>query len=146
MILTLMKSIRFLAVSAILTLAGCATRGAAYAKAHPEISPTHRQILITGKIPGGTAAAGMTKEQVRLAVGSPKRIKQASTGEAWVYVHQRFLDVSPRDETDAAFGAGPDRQRNFTETAHLGPRPSVTEKATVFFRGDRATHVVIGRE
>ena len=106
----------------------------------------YRQILSTGKIPGGAAVAGMTKEQVKLAVGSPKRTEQAGAGEAWLYVHQRFLDTSPREDADAAFDTGPDRQRNFTETAHLGPRPSVIEKATVFFRGDRATHVVIGRE
>ncbi len=96
-------------------------------------------------IPGGMAAEGMTKEQVRLAVGNPKRLEQTAAGDVWVYVHERFLDVSPADDPSAAYGSGPNAQRNFTETANLGPRPSVHEVAKVFFRGDRVTHVQIGR-
>ena len=92
------------------------------------------------------AVGGMTKEQVKLAVGDPKRLQQTGAGDVWVYVHERFLDVSPADDPGAAYGTGPNAQRNFTETANLGPRPSVRETARVFFRGDRATHVQIGRE
>lgn len=101
----------------------------------------HRQILSTGKIPGGMAAAGMTMEQVKLALGNAREHESLNGGEAWVYVHQRFLDISPRDDAGAAYGTGPNNQRNFTETANLGPRPSVIEKARVFFRGDRVTQV-----
>ena len=143
----LTKLSALIAAAAILHLAGCASSPRiAYAKAHPELAPAHRQILLSGKIPGGMAAEGMTKEQVKLAVGSPKRLEQAGTGDVWVYVHERFLDISPADASGAAYGTGPNAQRNFTETANLGPRPSVRETARVFFRGDRATHVQIGRE
>ena len=134
------------AAVAISCLVGCASPRTAYAKAHPELSPTHRQILMTGKIPGGMAVGGMTKEQVKLAVGNPKRLEQTPAGDVWVYVHERFLDISPADAPGAAYGTGPNAQRNFTETTNLGPRPSVRETARVFFRGDRATHVQIGRE
>ena len=131
----LTKLSALIAAAAILHLAGCASSPRiAYVKAHPELSPAHRQILLSGKIPGGMAAEGMTKDQVKLAVGSPKRLEQTGTGDVWVYVHERFLDISLN------------AQRNFTETANLGPRPSVRETARVFFRGDRATHVQIGRE
>ncbi|MEO6739310.1 MAG: hypothetical protein ABIP20_03600 [Chthoniobacteraceae bacterium] len=76
-----MKSIRLLALAAIFCLPGCSAPGATYAKAHPELSPVHRQILVTGRIPGGVAAAGMTMEQVKVAVGNPRQREQLSGGE-----------------------------------------------------------------
>ena len=106
----------------------------------------HRQILMSGKIPGGVAAAGMTMEQVKMAVGNPRQREPLNGGEVWIFVHERFVDISPRDDAGAAFSSGPNSQRNFTETANLGPRPSVIEKARVFFRGDRVTQVQITRE
>ena len=141
-----MKSIWLLALSTVFCLPGCSTSGATYAKAHPELSPIHRQILMTGRIPGGVAAEGMTMEQVRAAVGNPRQREQLSGGEVWSYVHERFPDISPRDDAGAVFGSGPNSQRNFTETANLGPRPSVVEKARVFFRGERVTQVQLARE
>lgn len=133
-------------VLAVSGFAGCSTPGAMYVKAHPELSPVHRQIITTGRIPGGTTAAGMTMEQVTAAVGNPRQREQLNGGEVWLYVHERFLDISPRDSAGAAFSSGPNSQRNFTETANLGPRPSVVEKARVFFRGDRVTQVQLTRE
>ncbi len=141
-----MKHFFLFAAAVIFTIAGCATPGANYVKAHPELSAMHKQILTTGKIPGGAAAAGLTMEQVKLAVGNPSQREQISGGEAWTYVHERFLDISPRDDAGAAYGSGANGQRNFTETANLGPRPSVVEKARVFFRGDRVTQVQLTRE
>ncbi len=101
---------------------------------------------MTGKIPGGVSAAGMTMEQVKAAVGNPRQREQLTGGEVWTYVHERYLDISPRDDAGATFGSGPNSQRNFTETANLGPRPAVIEKARVFFRGDRVTQVQLTRE
>ena len=141
-----MKTFWLLAGIAISCLAGCASPGATYARAHPELSPMHRQILMSGKIPGGVAAAGMTMEQVKVAVGNPRQREPLNGGEVWIFVHERFVDISPRDDAGAAFSSGPNSQRNFTETANLGPRPSVIEKARVFFRGDRVTQVQITRE
>ena len=131
---------------AVAGLTGCASPGAAYAKAHPDLPPIHRQILTTGRIPGGNAAAGMTMEQVKAAVGNPSHREQLTGGEVWTYVHERYLDISPRDDAGANFGSGPNSQRNFTETANLGPRPAVIEKARVFFRGDRVSQVQITRD
>jgi outer membrane protein assembly factor BamE (lipoprotein component of BamABCDE complex) len=141
-----MKQIGLFALSVAACLAACSTPAASYAKAHPELSPMHRQILVTGRIPGGAAAAGLTMEQVKLAVGSPRQRERLNDGEVWVYVHERHLDISPRDDPSTVYGWAPNSQRNFTETAVLGPRRSVVEKARVFFRGDRVTQVQITRE
>lgn len=141
-----MNHLWLFALVAAFGFAGCATPGATYAKAHPKLSPVHRQIIITGRIPGGATAAGMTMEQVKVAVGNPRQHEQLNGGEVWLYMHERFLDISPRDDVGAVFGSGPNSQRNFTETANLGPRPSVVEKARVFFHGDRVTQVQLTRE
>lgn len=146
MSLRFMQHLCLFAVVAACGLAGCATPGVTYARAHPELSPIQRQIIITGRIPGGATAAGMTMEQVKVAVGNPRQREQLNGGEVWLYVHERFLDINPRDDAGAAFGSGPNSQRNFTETANLGPRPSVVEKARVFFHGDRVTQVQLTRE
>lgn len=141
-----MKHLCLVAVIAVGGFTGCATPGATYAKAHPELSPIHRQIITTGRIPGGATAAGMTMEQVKVAVGNPTQREQLNGGEVWLYVYERFLDIDPRDAASTAFSSGPNSQRNFTETANLGPRPSVVEKARVFFHGDRVTQVQLTRE
>ena len=65
--------------------------------------------------------SGMTKEQVKLAVGNPKRLEQTAAGDVWVYIHERFLDVSPADDPGAAYGTGPNAQRNFHRDGK--PRP-----------------------
>lgn len=88
----------------------------------------------------------MSKEQVRLAMGNPDRFEKFNGQDVWVYVRQKFADISPAEDPSAVYGSGPNAQRNFTETANLGPRPSVHELTAVFFRGDRATHAEISRQ
>jgi outer membrane protein assembly factor BamE (lipoprotein component of BamABCDE complex) len=88
----------------------------------------------------------MTKEQVGLAMGSPATFLKINGDDAWVYVHQQYVDISPRSDSNSTYGSGFNSQRNFTETAKLGPRPSIYEKTTIFFRGDRASHARITLE
>lgn len=141
-----MKAACFTIALAISCFSGCSTPGSRYAKGHPELSAVHRQILTTGNVPGGFAVGGMTKEQVRLAAGNPARVERFDGQEAWVYVHERFLDIDPHDDPGAKFGSASNNQRNFTETANLGPRPSANEVTTVFFKGDRATHTQLSQQ
>lgn len=82
----------------------------------------------------------------RLAMGDPARLEKSNGEEVWVYVRQTFLDVGPGEDPGSPYGSGPNDQRNFTETASLGPRPSVNEVTGIFFRGDVATHAQITRE
>src|SRR5215207_4438195 len=114
-----MKAACFLAVLGIFCFAGCSTPGSQYARLHPELPAAHREILSTGTIPGGSAVEGMTKDQVTLAVGNPTRVEKFNGGVVWIYVRQRFVDMSPEEDRGSAFGSGSNSQRNFTETAHL---------------------------
>jgi outer membrane protein assembly factor BamE (lipoprotein component of BamABCDE complex) len=130
----------------ILCFSGCSTPGSQYAKAHPELSAAHREILINGEIPGGVAVEGMTKEQIRLAIGDPTRLDTLNGQSVWVYVRQRFVDISPDKDSASQFGSGSFSQQNFTEKTNVGPRPSIKEVTTVFFNGDRATRAQLSRE
>ena len=141
-----MRSACLLAALAIACFSGCSTPGSQYAKAHPELSRAHRTILTTGIIPGGGAVEGMGKEQIRLAVGDPARVEKFNGRDVWVYVHEHFVDMSPGDDPHAQYGSGPNNQRNFTETANLGPRPMIKDVTSIFFQGDRATHARISQE
>ena len=116
-----MKLLGFIALFALSCLSGCSTPGATYARAHPELSAAHRQILAAGKVPGGSAVEGMTQEQVRLAIGVPTTFEKINGEDAWIYDHERFSEISTRND--------------FTARAD--------EKMTIFFRGDRAGYAQI---
>ena len=131
---------------ALLCFTGCSTPGSQYAKAHPELPPAHRQILATGEIPGGIAVEGMTKAQIRLAKGNPNRSEMLNGQDVWAYIHNRFTDILPADDSGPKFGSGSSNQKNFTETANSGVRPTINEVTSIFFNGDRATHAQISQE
>ena len=141
-----MKSACYIAAIAIFCFSGCSTPGSHYAKAHPELSPSHSKILITGEIPGGFAVAGMTKAQIRLAKGSPTKFDTLNGQDVWVYVHNRFTDIIPADDSGPKNGSGPNNQKNFTETANSGVRPTINELTSIFFNEDRATHAQVSQE
>src|SRR5580704_15762741 len=90
-----MKSIAPLLLATVAcALAGCATPSQTYAKQHPELPAAQLQILKTGKIPDGTAVAGMTQEQVKLAMGiEPAQYTKIDGLDAWVYVQKKLSTV-----------------------------------------------------
>jgi outer membrane protein assembly factor BamE (lipoprotein component of BamABCDE complex) len=125
-----MKTICFIVVVAVFCVSGCSSPGSQYAKAHPELSPTHRNILITGRIPGGDAVEGMTKEQVKLAMGNPTKSETVNGQDVWIYVN------------DTGFSFVADNQSNLTSSpshADPGSRLLTTETMTIYFQGDHAT-------
>jgi hypothetical protein len=123
-------------------LAGCATPGQTYAQQHPELPAAQLQILKTGKIPDGTAVAGMTQEQVKLAMGiEPAQYTKVDGQDAWVYVQKKLsasgftaanqMDSNRRDNRS---------QHPMGEGESHAPEDQVQIKTTVYFQGDRATH------
>jgi len=138
-----MKSLSLAAtLFSICALTGCVSQGQSYASKHPELSPAQRQILVSGKIPSGDAVAGLTRAQVKLAMGGdPATFDKINGEDAWVYVHKKAV---ARDASEDAGHAAPsssfDSNRSFTEAENFGPRTDVDVKTTIFFQGDRATH------
>ena len=122
------------------SLSGCSTPGSSYASAHPGLSPTHRQIFMTGMIPGGDAVAGMTREQVKLAMGrSPTTFESFGGQDVWIYVRPKFIPHSHDDEDNAPYSKFNDHGSSKKEKVFV-PRPAANVKTTIFFQGDRAIH------
>jgi outer membrane protein assembly factor BamE (lipoprotein component of BamABCDE complex) len=146
-----MKSLFFLLVAAamLLFLPGCATPGAGYAAKHPELTPGQRQILITGKIPPGEDVAGLTREQVKLAVGKdPATYDKVGDQDVWIYVQKKavsrdkFADMRGNDGGTSSM----ENTHSFTESEDFAPRSDVDVKTRIFFRGNAATGAQVSEE
>jgi len=137
-ILHTMKTIFSIAVVGIFCISGCATPGSRYADAHPELSPEHRRVLVTGRISAGDEVQGLTKEQITFAMGRPKKIEKHDDQEAWIYTKGKGFPFVP----DSQFTPDYD-QLNLGD---LGDCPMIEEKTTVFFKGNQATFAQITQE
>jgi hypothetical protein len=127
-------------------LASCTTPGQAYVRKHPELPAAHRQILASGKIPSGDAVAGLTHDEVRLAMnGAPATFDKINGEEAWIYLRKNTL---PPDSIEAP--RTPAGSSLNTHDAFSAPAPGLDVdgmvKTTIFFQGDRATHADISQE
>ncbi len=125
-------------------LSGCATPAQTYAKQHPELSPQQLQILNTGRIPDGTAVAGMTQEQVKIAMGiEPAQYTKADGQDAWVYVQKR-LSTTGITAIDPTIDRRDKRSRqSLMEGESHAPADQALTKTTVYFQGDRATRAEV---
>jgi len=127
---------------ALLLLAACTNEGQIYAKQHPELNPAQRKILATGKIPDGTAVAGLTRDQVRMAVGTdPYTFDRVGSEDVWIFSHKKAVAVDPTFANTPA-DSTLDKAHGYTETEseQKTPRMDVDVKTTVFFDGNIATH------
>ena len=135
-----------LAIPALLLLAsclisGCGTPGITYAKQHPELPPAHLQILKTGKVPDGDAIAGMTREQVQIAMGvEPAQYTKVDGHDAWVYVRKNLSPAPLVSDSTPQI----DRQDNRNKGSLLDTPDQLQTreqtKTTIIFDGNVATH------
>jgi hypothetical protein len=139
-----MKStIPFVALLIVFALCGCGTVGEKYVSQHPELSPEHQAILKTGKVPDGTAIAGMTREQVQLAMGiDPTQYTKIDGQDAWVYVRKRLAASSLSTSVPEL-----DRRDSRNRSDLPEDRPSSQDqgfiKTTIFFQGEVATRAEV---
>jgi len=135
-------TIPLLALVAAAALAGCASPSQNYAKQHPELPAQHLQILNSGKIPDGTAVAGMTREQVQLVMGvEPVQYLKVDGHDAWVYVKKKLSSAGINSGNDATFNHRDNRsQHSMAEGEAHAPGDQPTTKTTVYFDGETATH------
>ena len=136
------NSISLFALLTLGLLSGCANPGQSYASKHPELSATHRQILATGKVPSGDAIAGMTGEQVKLAMGGYPAVFDKVGGEnAWVYVHRKTVTAKPDEDVTMKPNSGRHGKKNKSpESGRAETGKAVDVKTTIFFVKDVATH------
>lgn len=122
---------------------GCETPGTAYVKQHPELTPQQRQIFIQKKVSDIHAVAGLTKQQIRVALGEPTQFDNIEGDEAWVYIQGpgasspgsvSRLGVAGGDLGGLAPGQG------------SGGLNAGGVRTTIFFDGDQATRATVAHE
>jgi hypothetical protein len=136
-----------------LILCACANQGQSYASKHPELSPEHRKILMSGRIPDGSAVAGMTREQVRLAMGvDPAQFTKIDDMDAWVFVKQQGKYAEPEAQQGHFYENGPTGSSGSwvdhepSSSSMDSTIPKGTMHTTVVFRGDRAVRANVSME
>jgi hypothetical protein len=140
----IMKLLTLLA--AVCLLSGCETPTSAYVKQHPELSPEHRKIILSGKIKFGDPVAGMTREQVRLVMGKDPDQFDSSNGEdswTWFRAKAAHAPESDADTGGAAREGGGGRHNADKPTDDSVLVETKPHRTTVFFKGDVATRVEI---
>jgi outer membrane protein assembly factor BamE (lipoprotein component of BamABCDE complex) len=137
--------LRILLLLAGMAVAGCANPGQLYVSQHPEMKPAHRQILTTGKIPSGDAVAGLTRDEIRLAMGGPPAVFDKFNGqETWSYLKK---NTAPLDPVPSGSGSSGSRSRPADLRTELGDADlNVNVRTTIFFQADRATRAEVTQE
>jgi len=137
-------------------LPGCATPAQTYAGKHPELSPEHRQILVSGKIPDGTAVAGMTRDEIRLVMKKdPTQFTKINGQDAWVYTNDKGRSPDLTEDSGHPHEAG-SGSTGSTWFNHGTPNESNNALAelpdpaklstTIVFEGNRAVRADVTRE
>jgi len=124
----------------LVLLAACTNEGQTYVKSHPELSPEHRRIMASGKIPDGAAVAGLTRDQIRIAMGTdPYTIDREGSEDVWVFSHKKAIAKNPEfnNTSDQVL----DKTHGYGEshTDENAPRVDVDVKTSVYFDGNIAT-------
>jgi hypothetical protein len=132
-----------------LALAACANPGSGYASRHPELTPAQRRIFQTARIPQGDDVAGLTREQVKIAMGGdPATFDKSNGDDVWIYVRKKAVarDGGSGDDVGREPNSSMNSTSSFTDAEGFGPRMDIDEKTSVFFHGDRATRAQVTEE
>ena len=132
-------------LAAVCLLSGCETPTKAYVKQHPELSPAHRKIILAGRIKYGDPVEGMTREQVRLVMGTdPDQFDSINGEDAWIWFKTPAGRNKVESDTDtgaSSSGAGGGGGRHNKLAADSPSGETKRGKTTVFFKGNLATRV-----
>ena len=138
-----MKHLLFLLPLALLM--GCANPAQSYVQQHPELSAEQRKIMAAGKLKNGDAVAGLTREQVRLAMGrDPDQFTKIGGEDAWVWMRVKVIGFGPGLTQPVDEAGGGRRDETARAVPDAGAATTGQERTTVYFQGNRATRVVVG--
>jgi hypothetical protein len=93
-------------------------------------------------VPDGDAIAGMTRDQVQIAMGvEPAQYTKVDGHDAWVYVRKNLVATPLTADSTPQI----DRQENrnkgsMLDTPNQVPQNQEQTKTTVYFEGNVATH------
>jgi hypothetical protein len=142
-----MKSlIAFLALLTPALFLGCqSSPGRAYAKQHPELTPQQREIFMKKKVADINAVAGLTKEQIRIALGEPTQFENVEGVESWIYL-RRNTEIDAENNMRAVM-SGTDRGSmsgagiGGTHMSDAAPVNNI--RTTIYFNGNTATRATV---
>lgn len=136
-----------LALALVLCLPGCATQRQTYLNQHPELSGEHRKLIEAGKLVDRDPVAGMTREQIRLTMGTdPLQVTKINGEDAWVWVKPKRDSLPMMSETHHSGSTGTGSFSNMPRTEDPIPKARYVVRTTVFFHGDTATRVDVTEE
>jgi hypothetical protein len=144
-----MRTLKLLASLAfVCVFSACDTPTKAYVKQHPELSAEHRKIILSGRIKFGDPVVGMTREQVRLVMGTdPDQFDSLNGEDAWIWFRSKAAIAKVESDADtggtAREGGGGKRHAK-ADTGDSIPPTTRPGKTTVFFKGNLATRVEFG--
>lgn len=140
--------ILFVILSTALLCVGCETPGHAYVKQHPELTPQQQKIFLTKRIIDPTSVAGLTRDQIHIALGEPTQLEKIEGADAWIYIRPKSDQymhpfIGPGGSSVGSAGAGMAGQAPGipTEKTEQG-----TLRTTIFFDGDHAVRAEIENE
>ena len=137
-----MTQVRVFALFGLFAFAACSNPGQDYAKNHPNMTSVQKHILMSGNIPAGTGVAGLTHDEVKLAMkGFPNTFDRINGEEAWIYVRKKAVPVGSTVDD-----VSPSSRRDMPDPPSNGPIYDVNERTTVYFTGDKATHAEVTQE
>jgi len=125
---------------------GCQTPpGVKYAKQHPELSPEQRKIFTEKKVSDINAVAGLTKDQIRIALGEPTQFDHVEGVEVWIYI-RRNAEADAENNMRAVM-SGTDRGSMAgagVGGTHMTELMAVNNiRTTIFFAGDKAVRATV---
>jgi outer membrane protein assembly factor BamE (lipoprotein component of BamABCDE complex) len=140
-------TIAFVLLLTALLYSGCESPGAAYVKQHPELSPQQRKIFLDKKVTDINAVKGLTKEQIRVALGEPTQFDNIEGVEAWVYIRSKSGPAGPVKELGNAgqLSAGSELG-GMAPGQGSGGQNAGADRTTIFFDGDLAVRATIAYE
>jgi len=125
---------------------GCQNPGADYVKQHPELSPEQRQIFVEKKVTDVRAVAGLTKEQIRVALGEPTQFDNIEGDEAWIYIKSKSGGSGPAAQLHNAGQAAGTELGGMAPAQGGGGGSAGSIRTTIFFDGNQATRATIAQE
>ncbi len=145
-----MKSALFtlLALAAASLFTGCTTPRQDYMAQHPELKPEHRKIMAAGVFKDNDPVAGMTRDAVRLTMGTdPAQVTTINGEDAWIWVKKKGDSLTMIDESNHSGGSGSGTFSGLPPDNGDDPKKKRSiVRTTVFFRGDLATRVDVTEE
>jgi len=126
----------------------CSSPRQDYVSQHPDLPSEHRRIMLAGKISYSDPVVGMTKDEIRLTMGTdPAKIEFSDGEELWIWTKDKISGQTVmRDATSAESVDAVNQAKHRSASGGMSAPEKRIVKTTVFFHGDRANRAQIDED